>query len=89
MLGEGPIFGINGNFDQKKNLVLILVKQTKNFAWVCIIMLITICLLMEMKSLSLKPTIKVLTFQINYVWEARSTLLNKWCLLYYWDLVAV
>ena len=32
MLGEGPIFGINGNFDQKKNLVLILVEQTKNFA---------------------------------------------------------
>ena len=44
---------------------------------------------MEKKSLSLKPTIKMLTFQIKYVLEASSALLNKWCLLHYWDLVAV
>ena len=53
---------------QRKNLVLILVKQTQNFIWVCIIMLITvICLLMAKKSLSLKPTIKILTFQHNFL----------------------
>ena len=39
---------------QRKSLVLVSVKQAKNFAWVCIIMFITfhyliICLLMEKK----------------------------------------
>ena len=55
---------------QKKCLVLILVKQTQNFAWVYNTMLITvICLLMKKKYLNLKPTIKILTFQLNFVWE--------------------
>ena len=45
---------------QKKDLVLILVKQTQNFVRVDIIMLITvIVLLMEKKTLSLKPTKKM------------------------------
>ena len=50
MLDEGDAFGINGNFGavEKKSLVLILVKQTQNFLWVCII--IVICFLMERKS---------------------------------------
>ena len=53
---------------QKKNFVLILVKQTQNFVLVCIIMLIiVICLQMEKKYLNLKPTIKMLTFQPNFV----------------------
>ena len=43
---------------QKKNLILILVEQTQNFVWVCIIMMIIImCLLMGKKSL---------TFQLNF-----------------------
>ena len=43
---------------QKKSLILILVEQTQNFVWVCIIMMIIImCLLMGKKSL---------TFQINF-----------------------
>ena len=55
---------------QKKSLVLILVKKTQNFAWVCIIILIiVICLLMENKSLNLKLTIKMLTFQLKFVSE--------------------
>ena len=65
MPGEGPTFGINGKFGSpdKKNLVLILVKETQNFVWVCIIILIIIiCLLMEKKYLSLKLTIKILNF---------------------------
>ena len=43
---------------------MILVKQTQNFAWAYIIILvIVICLLMEKKYLSRKPIIKILTFQ--------------------------
>ena len=56
--------------DQKKSLVLLLVKQTQNFAWVYTIMLIiVICLLMEKKSLNLKLIIKMSTFQLNFVLE--------------------
>ena len=55
---------------QKRSLILILVKQTENFFWVYIIMvIIAICLLMENKSLSLKSRIKMLTFQLNFVLE--------------------
>ena len=61
---------------QRKSLVLlILVKQTENYAWVSIIKLvIVICLLMEKKPLNLKPTIKMLTFQLNFV--SRVYLMN-------------
>ena len=53
---------------QRKNLVLILLKETQNFVWVYIVMLIiSICLLMEKSSLNLKPTIKMLTFQLDFV----------------------
>ena len=64
MLGEGDSFGINGSFGApENNLVLILEKQIQRFACVCIIMIIiAISLLMEKKSLSLKLTIKMLTF---------------------------
>ena len=62
---------INGSFGApEKSLVLILIKKTKNFAWVCIIILIiVICLLMENKFLNLKLTIKMLTSQLNFVSE--------------------
>ena len=51
----------------KQNLVLILVTKTQSFARVQMIMLIIIiCLLMEKKSLSLKPTTKMLTFQLKF-----------------------
>ena len=42
---------------QKKSLVFILIKQTQNFAWVYIIILIRVISLLieEKKSLSLKP----------------------------------
>ena len=51
----------------KQNLVLILVTKTQSFARVHMIMLIIIiCLLMEKKSLSLKPTTKMLTFQLKF-----------------------
>ena len=54
----------------KKLLVLILVEQSQNYFWVYIIMLIiVICMLMEKKSLNLKPTIRMLTFQLNFVSE--------------------
>ena len=72
MLAEGDTFGINGSFGvPEKNLVLILVKQTQNFASVYIIMLIiVICLFLEKKYLNLKPKIKKLTFQLNFISEA-------------------
>ena len=58
MLGEGPTYGINGNFGSPKKK-FILLKQTQNFVWVYIKMLIiAICLLMERKGLNLKLTIQ-------------------------------
>ena len=71
ILGEVIICGINGRFGlQKKGLVLILLKQAQNFGWVYIIMLIvSICLLMEKKYLNLTFTLRMLTFQLNFVSE--------------------
>ena len=55
---------------QKKGLVLILLKQAQNFGRVYIIMLIvSICLLMEKKYLILTFTLRMLTFQLNFVSE--------------------
>ena len=55
---------------QRKSLLLILIKQGQKFASVYIIILIiVILLLMEKRYLNLKPTIKVLTFQLNFVSE--------------------
>ena len=43
ILGEGPDFGINGSFGaSEKKMILILVKETQNFVWVCVIMLIIV-----------------------------------------------
>ena len=58
ILGEGPTYGINGSY-QGKSLVLTFVQQRQNSAWVCITMVIIVfCLLMEKKSLHLKPIMK-------------------------------
>ena len=52
---------------QHESLVLILVDRTQKFAWVNIIILIIVTfLLMENKYLSIKLTLKMLTFQINF-----------------------
>ena len=71
ILGEGDAFGINGNFGApKKSLVMILIKHAQIFVRAYIInLIIVICLLMEKKSLSLKPTIAMLTFQLKFVSE--------------------
>ena len=48
---------------QRKKLVLTSVKQGQNFGWVSItIVMIVICWVMEKKSLSLKPIIKIVNF---------------------------
>ena len=50
---------------QRKSLVLILAKQAQSFAWDCIIMLIIVIYLFVTEKeifLSLRPTIKMLTF---------------------------
>ena len=50
-----------------KSLALILVKQTQNLAWVCIIIVImVIYLLIEKKFLSLTSLIEISTFQLNF-----------------------
>ena len=71
MLGEDPTYGTSGSLGSPgKSVVIVLVKQAQSVAWVYVIMLIiVICLLMEKKYLSLKPTIKMLTFQRNFVCE--------------------
>ena len=55
---------------QRKSLVLLLVKQTQTFLRLCIVMLIiVIYMLIEKKYLSLKSSMKMLTFQLNSVSE--------------------
>ena len=60
MLGEGPIYGIPrsiGSPDKNFNVIFF-----------CIKMLITVIyFLLGKKYLSLKPTIKMLTFQLNFM----------------------
>ena len=56
---------------QRKHLVLILVKQTQNFAPFCVIMsAIVIYLLMDNKPLTLKSIKTMLTFQFNLISKA-------------------
>ena len=71
ILSEVPTYGINRVLvHQRKGLVLILVKRTQNFAWVCIrVLIIVIYLLMEKKSLDSKLPIKMLTLQLSFVSE--------------------
>ena len=53
---------------QKKNLIWILLKQTRNFVSDYIVTLIAIIyLLLKKKFLNFKLTIKVLTFQLDFV----------------------
>ena len=43
ILGNTDTFGINGSFGApEKKLILVLVKQTQNIAWVCIIIVIIV-----------------------------------------------
>ena len=54
---------------QRKRLVLILVKARQNFAWVCTTTIV-ICLSMQNKSISLKQIIKMPSFQLRFVQES-------------------
>ena len=61
--------------DQIKNLVLILVKKSQNFAWVNIkIIIIFICLLTENESVSLKQITKISIFQLSFVKSVKVSL---------------
>ena len=52
---------------QKKTLVLVLLKQTQNFVWVYIIMMIiVICLLMEKKIFKFKADNKNVNFPTQF-----------------------
>ena len=71
MLGDCPTFGINVSFDSpERKFSINSSKVNTNF---CLSLhndtTIVICLLIEKKFLSLRPTIKMLTFQINFVSE--------------------
>ena len=56
--------------NQRKSLVLIVVKKTQTFAHVCIIMvIIVIHLLIKKQSLSLKLTKHMVIFQLYFVLE--------------------
>ena len=60
---------------QIKNLVLILVKKSQNFAWVNIkIIIIFICLLTENESVSLKQIRKISIFQLSFVKSVKVSL---------------
>ena len=73
--------------NQRKSLVLILVKKTQTFAHVCIIMvMIVIHLLIKKQSLSLKLTKHMVIFQLYFVLE--SYLMDLVLLSlekYFWD----
>ena len=89
MLGEGPTDDVIGSVGTaEKNFVLFLVIELQNFTWVCIIMVIIVVLVLEKKSLSLKPIIKTSTFQLNFVQETSEKKIEKkkhiwkiWCCL--------
>ena len=60
MLGEGPTYGINGNFgSERKSLILTIIKQTHFFLSLHYNADTVICLLMEKKFLNLKPSINI------------------------------
>ena len=69
ILGEGDTFGINGSFGapEKKFSINFSKANTKVGLSLHIMLITVVCLLMEKKSLNLKLTIKMLTFQLNFV----------------------
>ena len=66
ILGEGPTFGIKALVHEKKKIITFRKENTK-----CCLSLHYNAgnnyLLMEKKYLNLKPTIKIITFQSNFV----------------------
>ena len=67
VLGKDPTFGINeSSGSAEKNVGINFSKVKTQFFLILHIMLIIVsCLLMEKKSLSLKPTIKMLAFFLS------------------------
>ena len=67
VLGKGSTYGINGSGDSAvKNFSISFSKANTKF---CLSVHYNANLLMWKKSLSSKPTIKMLTFQLNFVLE--------------------
>ena len=70
ILGEGDIFGINGSFGApEKKFTINFNKANTKFCLSLRYNADNSYLLMEKKFLSLKPTVKMLTFQLNSVSE--------------------
>ena len=68
MLGQGMTYGINGGFGVPEKFTINFSKANTTFCWVCIMMvIIVICLLVEKKSLSLKPIMEMSIFHLIFV----------------------
>ena len=69
VLREGATDSINGSSGVTvKNLILLLIKQRQDIAWVGIVLIIiVICLLMEKKSISSKQIINMWAFRLSFV----------------------
>ena len=68
VLSEGDTFGINGRFDAPEKKFSINFGNAKT-AFCLSLVIRVICLLLGEKPLNLKLTIKMLTFQLNFVSE--------------------
>ena len=66
ILGEGPSYGINGSFGSPGKKFSINFSKT-NTKFCLSLQVIVICLLIEKKSLNLKLTTNMLTFELNFV----------------------
>ena len=69
ILGKGPTFGINGSFGAPEKKFDFNFSEANTANTYIIMVIIATCLLMEKKSLNLKLTIKMLTFQPSFVLE--------------------
>ena len=69
ILGKGPTFGINWSFGAPEKKFDFNFSEANTANTYIIMVIITTCLLMEKKSLNLKLTIKMLTFQPSFVLE--------------------
>ena len=66
VLGEGNTFGINETFGALEKKFSIKIQNFASSVYITMVTILT-CLSMEKKSLSLKPIMKLLTFQLNFV----------------------
>ena len=76
ILGEGDSFGINGSFDAPEKKLSINFSKANTKFWLSLhcnadnsYLFVNRKEIFKANILSLKPTIKILTFQHNFVWK--------------------